>query len=68
MVVIAAYRDDWPATFDSIRRRLAAILGERAVRSTTSGRHPFPAWTQTDLDRRRGLGGRDRLVTMTPQG
>ncbi|HYY03807.1 MAG TPA: GrpB family protein, partial [Gaiellaceae bacterium] len=32
MVVISPYRDDWPAAFEVVARRLAAILGERALR------------------------------------
>jgi hypothetical protein len=32
VVVITQYRNDWPAAFETVRRRLASILGNRALR------------------------------------
>jgi GrpB-like predicted nucleotidyltransferase (UPF0157 family) len=49
MVVIAAYRDDWPAAFEAIRRRLAAILGERAVRIDHVGSTSVPGLDAKDV-------------------
>ena len=42
MVVISPYRDDWPAAFEVVARRLAAILGERALRIDHVGSTAVP--------------------------
>jgi GrpB-like predicted nucleotidyltransferase (UPF0157 family) len=49
MVVIAAYRDDWPAAFEAIRRRLASILGERALRIDHVGSTSVPGLDAKDV-------------------
>jgi GrpB-like predicted nucleotidyltransferase (UPF0157 family) len=45
VVVISPYRDEWPATYEAFRRRIAAVLGDRAVRIDHIGSTAVP-----DLD------------------
>lgn len=42
MLVISPYRDDWPAAFEAVRSRLAAILAERALRIDHVGSTSVP--------------------------
>jgi GrpB-like predicted nucleotidyltransferase (UPF0157 family) len=42
VVVISPYRDDWPAAFAAVERRLAAILGDRALRIDHVGSTSVP--------------------------
>lgn len=42
MVVISPYRDDWPAAFEAVKRRLAGVLGDRALRIDHVGSTSVP--------------------------
>jgi GrpB protein len=42
VVVISPYREDWPAAFERIRRRLVAVLGGRALRLDHVGSTSVP--------------------------
>lgn len=49
MVVIVTYRDDWQTAFESVRRRLAATLGGRALRIDHVGSTAVPGLDAKDV-------------------